>query len=255
MQNNNNKIICNPYGGVKMTTPLFFLIFVSLLILTPVVQAGTMQITPLRATLNNSVKSATFDVFNPSDQELSVQLQAVEWEQDGIKELYNVTSDLLAVPALFKIPPREKQTIRAALMRPNIEAREKSYRLIFTEIPPLRTDKHSDAPLSLNMRLQLNLPIFVMPESKVKPEFSFDGLSSEEAQKPSLKFSNRGNQHVRISTIRYIDTLGNESTESMANYFLPGTTKTINPKGIDLSGIKRIILKTDTLDELSYDIN
>lgn len=254
MKNNNNPVT-KLFGAINWIAPALFLCFT---LLSTGVYANSIQITPLRAEVSNSDKNAIFDVINPTEYELAVQLQAVAWTQEGSREIYTKTNDVLAVPVLFKIPPGEKQTIRAALMRPNLTDQEKQYRLIFTEIPTpekLKAAAGDSKNLRLNMRLQFNLPIFAMPQNKVSPKLEFEGLTQEEAKKSTLKFSNYGSQHVRISTIKYIDLSGNETEEKMANYLLPNTTKTIKPQNADLNLIKKIVVITDTAGELQYEIS
>jgi len=239
--------------GTALRAVLFLVVFSLQGILTSAVYAGTMQITPLRAEVTNQNKNAIFEVFNPTDHELSIQLQPVTWTQEGKQEIYQKTTDILAVPVLFTIPPRKSQTVRAALMRPNQSDLEQSYRLIFTEIQKPRTDGDSNAPISLRMRLQINLPVFVLPQTPVKPTLEFIGLKNTD-EKTSLAFKNTGKQHLQIKEMKFINTDGSEQQLFTSNYFLPNTSKEITPKDIDLSSARKVIFRTDNSGDIEYEL-
>lgn len=238
----------------NVTRTAHWAVLLTLLLLTTNTFAGTMQITPLRAEVTNNDKNAVFEIFNPTDSELSVQLQPVVWEQDGTEEIYEKTTDILAVPVLFKIPPRESQTVRAALMVPNQTEIEKSYRLIFTEIPTPRVKGDTKAPISLRMRLQINLPIFVSPKLKIKPELKFHGIGAG-TRNASLIFENTGSQHVQIKEMNFINSDGSEKQIFTSNYFLPKTKKAIVPKDVNLAAVRKVIFVTDIAGELEYELN
>ncbi len=249
-----NYTIVNSVNRTVHRAVLVFLLLCLTALISTQIFAGTMQITPLRAEVTNTNKNAVFEIFNPTDSELSVQLQPVTWSQDGQQEIYEKTTDILAVPVLFKIPPKESQTVRAALMVPNLTQIEKSYRLIFTEIPPPRVKGDTDAPLSLRMRLQINLPIFVLPNKTIKPELNFNGLEvNEDGQ--SLKFENNGDQHIQITQMTFINTDGSENQIFTSNYFLPNTSKAIVPKDVELTAVRKVIFTTDVADNLEYELN
>lgn len=243
-------------GAARWAAPLLF--FLSLFV-TVNSFAANMQITPLRAEVDNKNKNAIFDVINTSGNDLSAQMQLVKWRQDPEtgREIYEKTKDILAVPVLFKVPARDKQTLRTALLRPNLTDSEQAYRLILTQIPKGagQTNPDKPMPVELDIRLQLNLPIFVNPANAVKANLEFLGVANQVSTAPDLTFRNTGNQHVQITDITYHMNTGETENEVMSVYLLPGTKRVISPKNKGLNNVTKVSVTTDVLGKLEYEIS
>jgi len=255
--NNTCNVNC---GAAANAVPRFFFFFLfgALSFISTSLTAGYMQISPLRANIDNTNKNAIFDVINPSKENLSAQLQAVTWSQVNGVDVYKPTNDILAVPVLFKVPAGQKQTIRTALMRPNLSNKESSYRLILTEIPnppAVNEDTPEGAlPINLTMRIQLNIPVFVAPQNPIESNLEFVSSQNEASLKSKLLFKNSGNEHIQVKETTFTDINGNEETEVHSVYFLPGSTMTIQPESNTLSTIKKVSFKTDIAGTLEYDL-
>jgi len=156
------------------------------------------------------------------------------------------------------VPAGQKQTIRTALMRPNLSNKESSYRLILTEIPnppAVNEDTPEGAlPINLTMRIQLNIPVFVAPQNPIESNLEFVSSQNEASLKSKLLFKNSGNEHIQVKETTFTDINGNEETEVHSVYFLPGSTMTIQPESNTLSTIKKVSFKTDIAGTLEYDL-
>lgn len=65
-----------------------------------------------------------------------VQLEAMAWNKAQGQDIYTPTTDLIAAPPIFTVPPGGTQIVRIGLRRAPDPQRELAYRVYFQEIPP-----------------------------------------------------------------------------------------------------------------------
>jgi len=74
--------------------------------------ANATSITPVAIEINDEVKINSITYTNTSKFEVLVQPSQKLWTQEGGKDKYTDTSDLLIVPSFVKIAPGQKQVFR-----------------------------------------------------------------------------------------------------------------------------------------------
>ena len=97
--------------------------------------AGSLSVSPIRVEIAPGQRSVTLIVRNDGDQTTLVQTQLVAWSQADNEDRLEPTTDLLASPPIFELVPGGVQTVRLALRRPADADRERSYRILVSEVP------------------------------------------------------------------------------------------------------------------------
>ena len=121
--------------------------------------AGSFNISPIRADLGGSRRTAVLSITNADDDAVVVQAHVVAWSQESGEERLVDTRELLATPPVMQIPAHTEQIVRVALRREPDAARELTYRVIFEEVPQAAPTNFT----GLRMALRLSIPIFVAP--------------------------------------------------------------------------------------------
>lgn len=179
--------------------------------------AGNFSINPLRATLSANKKVSSLTVINRGNEPTTIQLETVAWTQDAQgKDILVPTTDLLANPPIFTIPPQGKQIVRVGLRRPITENQEVTYRLLLNETPPpLKPDF-----TGVNFAVRMSIPIFVMPKNSVESKLQWSLTKKDEAL--VLNAENIGTAHSQVISVRLEDTTGTVLYKQLiSNYLLP----------------------------------
>jgi fimbrial chaperone protein len=184
----------------------------ALLLVAQAAGAGSFGISPLRVTLTSERPAGMLTVRNQSADETIVQLQPHTWSQQDGTDRLEPTTDLIAVPPLFTLPPGGSQVVRLGLRRPPPVAGESSYRLLLREVPPPPPEGFTGLQVVLN----LNLPVFVLPAGGARPELSW-ALGQSTAGGLELRLSNLGDAHVQIKSLH----LARDGIAALRGYDLP----------------------------------
>jgi len=198
---------------------------VAILLLTTVLyqnvaSAGLLRLAPVRVFLDGGTRTAVVELTNPGDKAIGVQVDAFDWSQgaDG-RDQYQLTSEIVAFPPIFSIPPGKSQLVRIGQLAPAPTDIESTYRVYFTELP--QVDSESKGLVSLNMRLRIGIPVFSASLAPKRPqlrvvssEFTEDGLN--------VRLQNTGNTHLRVSELLAAELIDAESVKA-SKYLLPGS--------------------------------
>ncbi len=183
--------------------------------------AAVFKLFPVRLELTPEQPVQTMTIENDSDEVSRVQLRLYAWRQEGDRDIYEETRDVLANPGLFEIAPRRTQVARFGL-RTSSGTGEKAYRVFLEEVP---TDRPS-LPGEVRTLLRISVPIFV-PPAQPAARLSWR-LVPAEGGKIAFLVQNEGNVHVQLNRLtlkRTGDaTLG---SEDMSVYLLPGTARRV----------------------------
>lgn len=183
--------------------------------------AAVFKLFPVRLELTPEQPVQTMTIENDSDEVSRVQLRLYAWRQEGDRDIYEETRDVLANPGLFEIAPRRTQVARFGLRTSSGRA-EKAYRVFLEEIP---TERPS-LPGEVRTLLRISVPIFV-PPAQPAARLSWR-LVPAEGGKIAFLVQNEGNVHVQLNRLtlkRTGDaTLG---SEDMSVYLLPGTARRV----------------------------
>lgn len=206
--------------------PIILCQIILLLLLAVPVSAGDWRVIPIRVDLGEGVRSGSVRLINSHTGDLRLQVSASSWTQDASGEdIYTPTDDLIFFPKLLKIPPGEERLLRVGInWSPGTS--EKAYRLFVEEIPPPRTEGHSQVAVAV----RFGLPVFVDPQQP-RLEVEGEGLNLG-PEGVSVRVVNRGNQSVKFQSVRFsaLSKEGGEiaGAEGRGWYVLPGNERTFS---------------------------
>lgn len=182
--------------------------------------AGAFSVNPVRMDLSAKQPVASVTVRNDGAEATVVQLELMGWAQADNNDVYDPTSELLATPPLFTVPPGGSRVVRVGLRRRPDPLHELTYRLYLQEVPPpIDPDFRG-----MRMTLRVGVPIFVAANSQTRPDLKWSTVA-ESGGKIKLSLLNTGSEHVKIADVELsTDTGGTHSSgvQRVATYVLPG---------------------------------
>ena len=162
--------------------------------------AGTFSINPIRVELSRATQSEILHVSNSGSEDVTVQLQTMQWTQSEGEDKLKPTRDILATPQIFNLRAGASQIVRIGIAKKADPATEATYRLILEEIPPPPPPGFR----GLQVALKMSLPVFIRPDGASEP--SFDIRLAEQASGESgdirLDLYNKGLTHVQLTGIK-----------------------------------------------------
>ncbi|MGG7054413.1 fimbrial biogenesis chaperone [Nitrosomonas sp. ANs5] len=200
-------------------------------------EASTFQINPTRITLSRLHSVAVLKIGNESDAARVMQLKAMSWTQHAGEDRYAATSDLLATPPIFTLPPGGTQIVRVGLRRQPDKLHERAYRLFLQEVP---VEGESSAEVKVTLRF--GIPVFVAPlEKTAHPLLEWRvGITPDKALR--VEATNHGEAHVQITGFSLQDVTNHSvlAEHRGMDYLLPGQSRSwsINASHILLPGTR-----------------
>lgn len=183
--------------------------------------AAVFKLFPVRLELTSEQPVQTMAIENDGDAASRVQLRLYAWRQEGDRDIYEETRDVLANPGLFEIAPGRTQIARFGL-RTSPGTAEKAYRVFLEEVPTGRPS----LPGEVRTLLRISVPIFV-PPAQPAARLSWR-LVPAEGGKVGFLVQNEGNVHVQLNRLTLKRT-GNATlgSEDRSIYLLPGTSRRV----------------------------
>ncbi len=173
----------------------FTVLLVSLLLaLATPLMAGQLTVAPIRLTMSPTQPNATFTLTNGSNEDGFYQLQLFAWEQENGETALKRQQDLIITPPVTMIPGNSDQVVRVVRQRPTVSDREKSYRLIISEVP----DTESERGAQLKVLLRLSVPVFAGDKSQTH-------ALSVTRQQNRFVIHNHGDGHARLVDAYWLD--------------------------------------------------
>lgn len=122
-------------------------------------RAGQFSVSPVRIYMGARERATAIALTNEGDTELVMQADIYEWRQlaDGRDELA-LSEDMVLSSPVLKLAPRSRQVLRLALLKPRLQGREQTFRLIVRELPEAQP---SEDALKLRIAMAFSLPVFV----------------------------------------------------------------------------------------------
>lgn len=201
-----------------------------LLLLAPLVTAGSYSVHPVKVSLSTNQPATTIKVHNRAQNPVTLQLAPKQWRHLGDSDELTDTRDLIVVPPVFTMAPGATQIVRVGLRHVEPVAAETPYRLLLQEIP-------SSAGQGLQLALNMSLPVFVAPTHtpSAKPVWS---LNRSGADSLSLGVENQGTAHFKFTSWRLRSDNEDISAGQKLRYVLPGGHRewTISPKTLPKVG-------------------
>lgn len=159
------------------------------------VSAASLGISPLELTVPADGRSTIVRLRNQADEEVLVQVVAVEWREPGEIDAAPLAHNILVVPPVMKLQAMGRQVIRVALRRPSKEPIEQAYRLLITEVPSASPQLQN----GLFFAARMNLPLFVTPNGAApSPVWKIREMPDGAAE---LVLRNEGQAHLRVSKL------------------------------------------------------
>ena len=154
-----------------------------------------------------------------------MQMDVLNWSQEGGDDVLTPTRELIANPPIFTVPPGGKQLIRVGLRRAPDVQRELTYRIAIQELaPPPDPDF-----VGTKMLMRISLPVFVLPDVDVKPVLMWQAARTPQG---ALKISltNNGNAHIQILNFKLspLDSAQPWVTKQSSEYVLAGQSRDWN---------------------------
>jgi fimbrial chaperone protein len=187
-------------------------------------QASSFSVSPTQVFLSASVKSALVTIKNETDQSVRFQVSAVAWDQDEAGRMQVMpTQDIVFFPSLLTLQAREERKIRLGTTVA-ASAREKTYRLVVEELPPLQT---ANSATAVAMLTKMTIPVFLQPTRVVGQASLADvGMSGGHLV---FRLRNDGTAHFVPQQVRVkgLDESGTAVVDQQATawYILAGGTR------------------------------
>jgi len=188
-------------------------------------QSASFDIQPIKIFFDARTRAEKLLIRNQSDGDLSLQVRAFKWSQDGQgKDVYEDTADIVFFPKILTLHKEEEKIIRIGVNSPPSQA-EKTYRIYVEELPV-----NSVLPEGAAVRiiLKVGVPIFMNPlRADAKGNITSFLV---QGGKTRFKISNEGNLHFIITSfhVKGRDNEGKEifSKEFGGWYLLGGASRT-----------------------------
>lgn len=155
--------------------------------------AASLTVAPTRVDLAAGDRSAAVTLHNNAAEPVMVQVQTFAWERGPATAELEATRDLLAVPPVFELAGNARQIIRVALRGAVVDASERAYRLLITEVP-----RGGGSGTGVRFALRLSLPVFVTPHG-AEPRAVWSMRTT--ASGMELVLRNDGTAHLQVRRI------------------------------------------------------
>lgn len=207
----------------------------------PALWGSSLNISPIRVEISGPPLTSVITLENPGDTPRSYQIESYSWEQDEQQgDIYRETSDLVTVPPLFTLQPKQKQIVRIGIRKP-AEKKEIAFRIFIQEIPVDHAPR--DPETGIRTLLRVGIPVFVVPTTQhSRPQLVWSAeITNSEAT--SLVVENLAIRHIQMGRIR----IGNDKVWNTSMYVLSGHRRRWTlPEPIPVSGNSiRLEVETD----------
>ena len=184
----------------------------------PSVEAGQFSVTPVRIFMAPRDRAVAVTVTNDADTELVMQADIYQWRQkpNGEDDL-TLSEDMILAPPIVKIPPKSRQVLRLALLKPVQPGEQQTYRLLVREIPEARVP---EAGVQLQIAIAFSLPVFVTPTGvKRQIDCTLERSTPEQAR---AVCENRGNAYAQLTHFELASVAGQTlAVRDLGGYLLP----------------------------------
>ena len=160
------------------------------------VDAGSIQVDPIRLDFEPGTTSATLFVRNTGDAPAVLQAELNDWTMDETGERYSPTSALIVAPPVMTIAAGGEQVVRLGLRTAADPSRERAFRLFLTEVPP----PPQPGFRGLQVAIRVGIPVFLRPVVKAAPRLDWSAARTA-PDKITVVVANDGVTHVRLLSI------------------------------------------------------
>jgi fimbrial chaperone protein len=216
--------------------------------------ASPFSISPVRIYMAPRDRATAITINNDGDEPLVMQADLYNWKQKATGEDDLVlTEDMIVSPPIIKIPPKSRQVVRLAMLRPRPPGEQLTYRMIVREIPEA---KPAGPNPELQIALAFSMPVFITPNG-VKRNLT---CSIERASADSLKTvcENIGNAFAAPRGFMLTSVTGDKLASSdTGGYILPNVKRSFDLKnmaGKVPAGNAKLLLTHDDSTIQTFDV-
>lgn len=175
--------------------PLGLAIVMGLPAWTPVAQAGSFSVSPVRIHMTPRERVVAVTIANEGETEVALQADLNTWTQsaDGTDSL-QPTDELILAPPIIRLAPKARQVVRLALVRPADAQRQLTYRLIVREVPEI--NQPPERTIQVPITLALSMPVFITPPG-AKRELLCE-VQRPDAKSLGASCINQGNAYAQV---------------------------------------------------------
>ncbi len=177
---------------------------------------------------------------NQSNETKAFEVSLKRWEQDGGKDIYSDTNDIIVLPLAAKIPPQSKQKFRLVLKKPSLGTKQASYRLFFDERQYKQTSNLDNSIITF--LLNMTVPVFVTgAQYKAIESITWSADIVKKDNSVVLAVANNGSKFIKIRNVTVKElpafTSGDWQyvlPETKASFTIPLLKKTL-PESLSIS--------------------
>jgi fimbrial chaperone protein len=182
-----------------------------------------IDIQPTRLEIGAQNHFASFTLRNAADEPLVFQIETYAWAQRGNADALTPTHDLIVAPPILSLEGGASRIVRVALRDVEPGDREKTYRLLVTQVPP-----KSMIATGIRFVYQLSVPLFVAPSGGAGAKASWSARLEGNKHRIAVTVANLGNVHFRIDELRLLGGFGGQmllGSLQVAGDVLAGATR------------------------------
>ena len=227
----------------------------SLFMISPILLAGSVRISPVQVDFVDQDKSASIMLSNESINPNNLQIRVFKWEQDAIgTDQLLATNEIAVSPSIVNMQSNGVNNIRLVRINNTQVQSEQAYRIIVDELPkPIDSRKVSNG---LQVLVRSSLPLFVV-NSKNISDLKAQLISVD--NKIFVHVENIGTRHILLQELSVFDKHTSQKYKINVNtvngYLLAGKSKQyeildsiLNTKKLNDNSIYRIEIKTNGKD-------
>ncbi len=159
--------------------------------------AANLQIDPLGIQLAPPHPVDSITLSNWGDSPILIQVKAYTWQQQGGKDIYTETQNLLITPPIVFIKPGQQQLLRLGWIKQAFPAQEEQALRLYIQQVPAQTSSNLQEKSSVMISLRIGIPVFIEPLILAQPELHWQ-IKPGKNNKLILSVENTGNMHVKI---------------------------------------------------------
>ncbi len=167
---------------------------------------------PVVVALSDQKVRDAITVTNNGSERITTHVDVVSWTQSDGKDIFGPTSDVLFNPGMFTLEPGQEQVVRLGWRQTSQLNSERTYRIMFREVPPpLSTNAPPTSPTGelrnqLRMLLELRVPIYVSPYQTIhQSNWTAKYLDGKRIE---VQLKNQGNLHTVIHSLQLTSASG-----------------------------------------------
>jgi fimbrial chaperone protein len=197
---------------------------------------ASLEVAPTKLVVDGK-GATTLTLANRGAEPIIVQIEGFSWEQAGGEDVLKPSKDVLVSPPMARIAPGGKQTVRVMVKPGGEPGKERTYRILASELP----DPVTNDPRTIRVLLQFNIPVFASVHANAAPQVAWD--ASAGANGLALSARNLGAAHVKFTKLELISPSGKRMAIKSKGipYVLAGATRNWTIGGAFGAGEKLII--------------